>query len=251
MHLSRQEEAAYFEAFLAVRRDLIFESVEHEDKPDFRGQRGSSRIGVEVTRFSPTRRPGYPIPEEQESLQRWTMDMARATYQAGGGGPIHVSAMFNNDVPLTKKRAGEVAKEIANFLLAETRPLLIYQQSEFDTLFEDAFIPELGYLSAVRVASEDETAWSAGYHGWVRHADAHDIHRVLEGKEKRVELYREACDELWLLIVFDVSYGSIADELPTDPVEFVIPTGFDRIFCLSPAGPRCVEVPVISSTSTE
>lgn len=244
MPVSRPEEAAYFQAFLDARPDLQLELIKHEDRPDFRVRRGQSQVGVEVTRFSPERQSGMPIPEEQESLQQWTMESARSAYYKEGGTPIHVSAGFDSGLRLTKKRAPELARVIASFLLGNTRSLLVYQHSEFDEILYDAFLPELSALSAIRVAAEGDGAWITNHFAWPRHADEDDVRRVVAEKERKIGAYRQGCDEIWLLVVFDLHVGEVGVELPTPSVLFTVPTKFDRVFCLSPSGRRCVEAPL-------
>ncbi|HYW12113.1 MAG TPA: hypothetical protein VE871_09150 [Longimicrobium sp.] len=252
MRSSHELEASYFQAFLHARPDLQLEFIKHQDRPDFLAYCGSARIGVEVTRFSPENQPGLPRPEEQESLQQWTMELARSIYQRQGGAPMDVKVSFSSDRRIDKRRAPELAAELASFILGNTRAFLVYQHSDFDDILGCSFLPELEALSAFRVPTEGDGAWSANNFGWRRHAGESDVRRVLEGKkEKRIKSYRESCDELWLLIVFDGPYGDIHDDLPVEPVAFTMSTGFDRIFCLSPAGPRCVEVPVRPPETTE
>lgn len=241
----KTEEARYFEAFLGARPDIRLENVAHGDRPDFVGYSGATRVGVEVTRFSPVTKKGLPKPEEQESLARWTMTQAWEKYRAMGAPPLHVHAIFSRFQRLTKERSPELAGEIARFLAAHARLLQVYHQSDFRDSIGDDFLPEVAALTACRVATDEQSGWYSGQFGWVRHADDIDVKRAMTAKESRVAAYRVGCDELWLLIVFDLLGGETYVRPPASPCAFSVHSGFDRVFCLAPMGSMCVEVPVI------
>jgi hypothetical protein len=240
----REEETAFFEAFCHAKPDLQLVDFIHRDKPDFVGIRGEKRIGVEVTRYSPARRPGAPSDDEQGGLQHWAMSLAREKYEDAGGAPIDVQAVFDRNHPLTKKTARQLSEEIAHFLTGESRALIMYERSTFDDVVGITYLRGLVSIRAIRVPTEAHAAWLPVQMGWVRHAESEDIVHAAREKEKRVTEYRHVCDELWLLIGFPVSGGEIHVKIPIEPVDFAVPSAFQRIFCVLPAGPSCVEVPV-------
>lgn len=241
---SKAAETSYLESFLRSQGNLQFSGVQSDERPDFLARAGARTIGIEVTRFSPAVKEGHLRPDAQTSLRDRTMNLAREAYYAAGGVPLHVHAIFNSHPPLTKRRAPHLAREIANFLRARSPSLTLYQSSDLDNRNTDSFLPEIAALQALRVRAEEHGAWYDGEGAWVRHADERDVACVVMRKEPRVPQYRQRCDELWLLIVFEQLAGGTHVEPPTVPVDFCIHTGFDRVFCLSPAGDRCVEVPV-------
>jgi len=243
---SKEQEIRCLESLHRARPDLPLAGAVPAERPDFIVILDSCHIGIEVTRYTPISKPGEPRAEEQESLQQRTMRLARDAYQAAEGPPLHVGASFNFYQPLTKARAPELANKIARFLLGCSKRMVLYQPSSFDRSMGRTFLPELDSLSAMRVPTEEHAAWYAGQGGWVRHAEEGDIVRIVSAKEERIVAYRERCDALWLLIVFDVQGGANYVRPPVEPVSFGIRTGFDRLFCLAPVGDYCVEIPVSS-----
>jgi hypothetical protein len=241
---SREEEFRYFAAFREARPDLSLDVFEHRDRPDFMVSMDGSRIGIEVTRYSPEVNPGVPRPEEQVSLQHWTLELARDMYFDAGGPPISVHAVFDRYRVLTKKRARELAEQISTYLLGSSKKWLVYRRREYGDLVRDKFLPELASLDAIRVSPDRHAAWITGQVGWSLRAQKEDIRRVALRKENKLAAYRKSCDAIWLLIVFDILGNEFEMRPPVEPVEFAISTGFDRIFCLAPERRRCVEVPV-------
>jgi hypothetical protein len=242
---ARDQEFRYFEAFLRARPDLQLTSFVHSDSPDFLAYSERKKVGVEVTRFSPQTHKASPNPEEQDSLRRRTMDLAYQAYRATGGAPLHVQATFSPYQRLTKGRVTALAREMVSFLSNHSRPLLVYDRADFTHWVGDEFLPELTSLTAFRVSTEEHSGWHAGQSGWVRHADERDIRRVVSGKESRITTYRAHCEELWLVIVFELLGGDTYVRPPATPLEFGVATNFDRVFCLAPIGSVCVDVPVL------
>ena len=79
---------------------------------------------------------------------------------------------------------------------------------------------------------------------WVRHASREDVAGIVRRKEPRVREYLEACDEVWLLIIFEFLAGSIHIAVPMSPPDFSISTGFAKVFCLEAAGMSLVPIPI-------
>jgi hypothetical protein len=244
MQQTREDEARYFDAFREARPDLPLGEFKHGDKPDFLGLLGSTKIGIEVTRYSPEKQAGLPFPDEQESLQQRTLSSARDAYEADGGRPVNMHAIFRQYPALTKKRVHALSAEIAHVVRGSRGPLYEYRRSGLDDLIGTVFLPEIASLRATWVPTREHAHWYAGSRGWPYHAQERDIGRIVNRKEKRVQTYRGTCDEIWLLMAFDSSAAEFEVRPPVEPVDFRIATSFDRIFCLSPATLRCVEVPV-------
>lgn len=237
-------EAYYFYRFLELS-GVGFGDWQHQDRPDFLCTVTSGRIGAEVTRFSPAVQIGSPRPETQQSLRSHTMNLARREYYKLNGHPLHVRASFRNSHPLTKKRAPGLAMEIAEFLLASDRPLVHYHASGLERLIGPGSLPELQTLDAVRVSRESYGAWYPDRSAWVRHASESDIARIVSTKEPLVADYLHACEEVWLLIVFEFLAGDIHVAVPVEPPAFEIATKFARLYCLEPTKNVLVRIPCV------
>jgi hypothetical protein len=236
-------EAEYFERFRHARPDLELAEAEHVDAPDFLIRRPSSVLGVEVTRFSPARDGSAFIPEEQDSLRDRVLELARETYYANGGVPLHLQALFNDYRPISRRRVVPLANELAAFLLAKAISVLLYENVPFSPREKFPFMSEIGSLTAVRVPERSYGVWYGGQAGWVRKADLSDFQRILAVKEPLVNTYRARADEVWLLSVFEMMPGGTHVEVPRS-VSFVLPTAFDRVFALERISGFCVEIPV-------
>jgi hypothetical protein len=110
-------------------------------------------------------------------------------------------------------------------------------------------LPELAGLTALRVPTEAHGVWYGGEGAWVRHATEGDLNRVIGTKERHVPVYRRKCDELWLLIVFEMLAGGTYVAPPVAPASFAVCTSFDRVFCISAVGTACVEVQTLASAA--
>lgn len=249
---SKEAETQHLESFLRAQPELglALDKVDPYERPDFIARMGNRRIGIEVTRYSPLVQPGAPRPDEQDSLRSWTMELAREAYQETEGPPLNVDAIFKSYPPLTKQRAPKLANEIANFLLSRSPELItLYRSAAFDYRSGENFLPELAALNAFRVPTEAHGVWYDGQGTWVRHAEESDVVRTVLVKERHVPQYRQQCEELWLLIVFDLLAADTHVAPPATPVAFTVRTSFDRVFCLAPAGDRCVEVPILPTAA--
>jgi hypothetical protein len=244
---SKEEEERYIRSFFRTRPDLHRAEPEPCERPDFVLSVDARRIGIEVTRFSPLVESGYPSPDEQDSLRRRTINLARQSYERAGGAPLYVHAIFSSHPPLTRQRAPELAGQIASLLQSRTQVLTVYNSVEVDYRNLRPLLPELTMLSALRVPTDEYSVWYDGEGARVQHAGAAEIARVVAGKESRIPSYREKCEELWLLIAFEFLAGSTHVEAPTDPCTFSISSNFDRVFCLASTGNRCVEIPLTAS----
>ena len=187
---------------------------------------------------------------EQAGLRDWIVSQARTLLSRAGGAPLHVSVLFTEYPPLTKQRSRTLAQELAQFLISSSRAFISYSQSHFlDDVTSEPF-PEIASISAVRVPDESYSSWSTGAGGWVRHASAGEVQRIVSKKEARLPTYRLVCTHAWLLIAFDVCAAGDAIHAPTEPVDFAVQTNFDRVFCLNVVNRRVSEIPRESSATT-
>jgi hypothetical protein len=205
--------------------------------------RDGRSLGIEITRFSPSPDGTAFVPEEQEALRGRALELARDTYNASGGDPLHVQALFRDHPRLRQDRVRPLAKELASLLLTKTADVQIYGNVEFDGLDDYHFMPEIGEVTAVRVPTLADSGWAEGRAAFLRKADFADFQRVLVGKEPRVPRYRAAVNEIWLLIIFETLPGNIQVQIPTE-VGFTLETGFDRVFALQRVSAHCIEIPV-------
>lgn len=247
---SKEEERYYVETLAAVVPELAATELKESEAPDFLIETPSGIIGVEVTEFDDPPTPGMPRAMEQAGLRDWIVSQARTLYANAGGAPLHVSVLFTEYPPLTKQRSRTLAQELAQFLIGSSRAFISYSQSRFLDDVTSEHFPEIASISAVRVPDESYSSWSTGAGGWVRHASAVEVQRIVSKKEARLPTYRLKCTYAWLLIAFDLYAAGDAIHAPTEPVDFAVRTDFDRVFSLNVVTRRVSEIPRESSSVT-
>jgi hypothetical protein len=247
---SKEEERYYVETLAAVVPELAAAELTESEAPDFLIETHSGIIGVEVTEFDDPPSPGMPRAMEQAGLRDWIVSQARTLYDRAGGASLHVSVLFTDYPPLTKQRSRTLAQELAEFLTGSSRQFISYWQSCFLDDVTSEHFPEIASISAVRVPDASYSSWSTGSGGWIRHASAVEVQRIISKKEPRLRAYRLRCSQAWLLIAFDLYAAGDAIHAPTEPVDFAVRTDFDRVFCLNVVNRRASEIPREKSPGT-
>lgn len=247
---SKEQERYYVESLAGVVPELAAAELKESEAPDFLIETRTGLIGVEVTEFDDPPSPGMPRAMEQSGLRDWILSQARTLYDRAGGAPLHVSVLFTEYPPLTKHRSRTLAQELAEFLTGSSQALISYSQSRFLDDVTSEHFPEIASISAVRVPDESYSSWSTGAGGWVRHASALEVQRIVSKKEPRLPTYRLRCTHAWLLIAFDLYGAGDAIHAPTEPVDFAVQTDFDRVFCLNVVNRRVSEVPRENTATT-
>ena len=195
---SKEEERYYAETLASVVPELAAARLKESEAPDFLIETASGIIGVEVTQFDDPPSQGMPRAMEQAGLRDWIVSQARTLYGSAGGAPLHVSVLFAEYPPLTKQRSRTLAQELAEFLTSSSGNFLSYSQSRFLDHVTSEHFPEIASISAVRVPDESYSSWSTGAGGWVRHASAVEVQRIVSRKEARLPTYRLRCTHAWL-----------------------------------------------------
>jgi hypothetical protein len=239
---SKPTETTHLLAFLRLRSDLEIRDVVEREIPDFLVASGTCRVGIEHTTFSAAVADGYSHPHEQATLRRRVVDLAGTRHSAAGGSPLSLAIEFSDHPRLSKKRVEESAADLARLVAGLRHPLIHYRRRELPSA-DSALLPAVRQITGHALPPSSAPAWLIANPGWPSRAGESGIQRVVSAKEGRLAAYREACEEVWLLIVFDSSPGQDQIKAPSEPVKFAVDTAFDRIFCLDVRGDRCVEVP--------
>ena len=183
---------------------------------------------------------------EQSSLRDRAVELAEELYYANGSNQAWDVELEFRDWPLlTKARVSEVADYLAS-LLTVRRDFIQLDNSEMMEMYAVPQIPEVSRIQATRVSTRYHGVWQTGSGGWVHHAGFAEIESVVRSKEKHLSRYKQSCELIWLVIVFDIHSAGDRVAEPMLPVSFSIPSGFNRLLCLDLVSRRVVEVPVTS-----
>jgi hypothetical protein len=220
----------------------IIDAVNSES-PDFVLARSPS-IGIELTDFSYSYGSIPSGVREQSSLRNRIVELAEELYYAMAPNQAwDVELEFRNWPLLTKARVSQVASYLATLLTAR-RDFLQLDNSETIGMYTVPQIPEVARIQAIRVPSRAHGVWQPTSGGWVHHAGYAEIESIVRRKEKRLSRYKESCEVIWLVIVFDIHSAGDRVAEPMVPVSFTVTSSFDRLLCLDLVSRRVIEVPV-------
>lgn len=239
---SKDRERRYLDCLFHARPELRSGNVQSTEAPDFLMDAPSGTIGIEITEYVELPVVGRPHAMEQSGLREVVVTLARSSYEGSGGPPLHVNVSFAQHPPLTKRRARELAMELAEFLAHSRSQLISYTQSRFLDDVTTELFPEIIGISAIQVPDISYSGWVTGDAGWVWHAGEYEVTRIVRAKEPKLLAYRTRCTSAWLLIAFDLYASGDAIPAPKDPPDFELETGFDKVFCLTVVTGNAVEI---------
>jgi len=243
--MKKDLELYWLEQARSVRPDLFPGDVLSHEAPDFVLQQDGFRHGVELTRYVNEPRPGEPIGEEQTGLRKKLLALAKNEFAAHSTTRLRVGVVFHGAARLRTAHLPVLAKKIADYLIVKTAGTSEWTHVTWNADDDEEFPLEFSSLFATVVPSIGNTHWYPAQAGWVSNADSAAISRIIAAKEKNIGRYREQCDDLSLVIVFEgMPHSARAVHAPEAPVSFAIPTRFDRVLCLDVLEKRLVDVPV-------
>jgi len=240
---NKERERRHLEALAKGSNDPSLLGALNSESPDF-FLPGSPSVGIELTDFSHSYGSFPTSMREQSSLRNRAVELAEELYYAEAPNQAWDAEFDFRDWPLlTKARVSEVAGYLAS-LLTIRRDFLQLDNSELMGMYTAPQIPEVARIQATRVSTRAHGVWQTALGGWVHHAGSAEIESIVRRKEKHLSRYKQSCELVWLVIVFDIHSAGDRVAEPMCPVSFAVPSSFDRLLCLDPVPPRVVEVPV-------
>lgn len=185
-----KEQSEAFQAALKLGEEW---ELEHREAPDFIVTSSGHRFGLEVTQchVGPKTRKGSLEREKESANHKW-LTAIRRRYEAGGG------------VGLDVRYRGEVAAKAAEELLQRLIDARFEARSPFDSLDRLNLTNATAYVHRT-----PNTHWMMldDRVGWVSR-DGSFLQREIDRKAKKLPKYREACDDIRLLVVADRIHNS-------------------------------------------
>jgi hypothetical protein len=197
--LQKHRERFLLDSFLQTL-NLPIDVTKEREAPDFLLSYQGQVVGIEVTElFVPP--SGSTTLQAHESLTNRIVQRAKAEYQQRGCPPIHVSIGFVPRSDLRNANRDRLSKAIVDFLAI--RPL--DQGERLDWRPDDPVqLPdEIAFVHALGVPDNEFAHWVIPRAGWVHPLTDALLQASIDRKAPRIETYRSATAESWLLIVAD------------------------------------------------
>ena len=177
-------------------------AADHES-PDFLVRVGSRTIGIEMQEFIQGAGPEGAPARAAESTRAAIMRMAQRDFEASHANVhLYVYGHFRRD-PFDRKLAPELAKRLAQVVataIPTPKPgVLVLRRHvthELETADLTDYLHDLDVLLYARATYGLWTTPEVGYSS----RDLDDLNQQIQAKEPKVAAYRQACDEIWLVI---------------------------------------------------
>jgi hypothetical protein len=231
-------ERFYLEALCKAVPEISTREVQEHESPDFLLIRNGHRLGIELTTFHLPPALGDRPHQEQQSLKDRIVEAAKRWHHEAGGPALYVSVYFDSHQPLTKKDTKPFAHAIADAVLKCPVP-----SSVNDPSIEIPWkhLPERIHSIHIRGSVDGvDMLWQSDSGGWVAEISSDHVAQVVRTKAERAPLARRNCDELWLVIVNDVSSNAAPAEISKGAVEARYEAPFDRLIWLLPHAPQAI-----------
>ncbi len=236
--MDEDHERAIVEAFL-IRQGYPISSLERpKRRPDWLVRLGDATVGIEVTRLVEATPRQSTAPRKWKREAERVVSHAKASFERRHAVALVVGIVFRPEWRPGKRPAVELAHELATLV---------------DEVLNDGTIrepiqrklthPDISWLYVGSTKQSLGGRWEPLSAGDVRPASADDILATVGKKEPKVEAYRRAAADVWLLIDCDLSGQGLALDVP-DP-SFTVLTSFDRVFCCDFGRWKWVEVPTV------
>lgn len=201
----KRHERAHFELFAELFPEVPggfpLRLSSHDDNPDFLVKSGDRTIGIEHTelfkrRVRSAKRPYTPA--ELEGIQQGIIRKAREFYASRGLPPATVTVWFYPSMKHTRFVSGRseaMGAELSQFVAEWIR--VPHLANEWPRPGDR--IPEISHLSIY----EGNSSWTKGNPSLVGPPSVSELQRTIDEKNIKHDVYRQKCDECWLLIAAD------------------------------------------------
>ena len=183
------------------------------------------RLGIEITEYSPKQPGGSPV-RESEVMRDRLLEAAKKVFERSNNERFLVSISWDPHQKFSSKADATVAEQIAqtvNGMLANGVQLW---EPDWKTAEGKSLGRHVGSIEIwPRHAARGWVSVESGTGG----DDVRRVQETIRGKEPYASKYRNACDQVWLLIVAEArfsTYFSPDEDFP----RAVFETSFNRVF---------------------
>lgn len=216
--------------FLELLEEAPRGTIDHPDPPDAVIASGDSCVAIEHTRIIRPVSPGQNLRAHEKRTDD-IADKAQQAFETTRSHVLQVKLYFDNRVQLARSDEGEIADAAAAVVAAHTPP--VGEEWRLDAWrFQVSNQPFPRAIEAIWIHNVPEwgALWSVARSTTVPDLTAEVVQGEIDGKEAKLESYREACDEVWLLLVVEGSAPSSHWSFERFPDDHAFATSFDRVF---------------------
>lgn len=230
-------------AMLLDRGGIAAQVVDDDrETPDFLLSVDGRIVGVEVTEIFVDNDGGPDNPAAIEANVDRVVAEAWKFYRDQGGRPVHASFGFHTGMVRNMRRrdtAQKLAAFVAGLELPKDRHLSLTPYS--GDPFPD--VPELAFLNLLAVERWELAVWTSPKAGFVAPLTAQVLQEAIDRKRGRIDDYRAAAPEVWLLIGTSGHGPSQFFELhPSEDLRSGLVSPFDRTYLLHGFAGRVIEL---------
>lgn len=223
-------ERKHFDLFLKACDCIPDGVIEESDPPDFLIHSDKSILGIEHTEYFEKDKSGFAFSKKDERLQDRVSNSLGPYCNHIGIPPTILNISWKPKKPLTSSRVKPLIYNIAkliNINMPEEGKIVFLS---LRNIKGNEFPSELIGLSIYRSTKIDSTSVSTTRGAWENIIKTDELKNIIDEKEKKLPLYRDKCDEVWLLIVAEGLAPSSITELESEIYNYSFNSQFDRIF---------------------
>ena len=224
-------ERKHLDQFLKACNCVPAGLIEESDPLDFLIHYDQSILGIEHTEYFEKDKSGYAFSKKDESLQSRVEISVSPHCDKIGLPPTFVNILWRPNCPLTSSRVKPLIHDIVELIsihMPEKEGKNISLRSR--NFKKDEFPNELIGLYIYRSAKIDSTSVNVTRGAWEIPIKIDELKNIITEKEKKLHLYRDKCDEVWLLIVAEGINPSSIAILDSSVYNYSFNLQFDRIF---------------------
>ena len=233
--IKKTRERKQLESFRRNCRDFPQGRIQSFERPDFliRQSLGKNKriIGIEITEFyQPTTKGSVPR-QARENVIREILQRAKLLHKTRGGPTLYVTAFFDKQTQLRMRQINGIAEKLTNIIC--DHPLKVGETTELHNPFDGSmdFPRAVDLLSIRRYASAKRALWYAPDSGFIPQMPIDALQELLNRKDKLLPVYRQHCDDVWLLIAYGFSVSSWF-ERTREGLDHIYASRFDRVYLL-------------------
>lgn len=203
----KEIERYHIELFRETLSEFPSGTIIDSEEPDFLIEDSGKVIGIEITElYHEAPQSARPM-QALENLTEQVVDEARSIHAINGGPVLTVRVEFDLGPKFGKSRRAEVASKLAELVLATNVDVggEVKLQNEYDDL--DAFPKEIARIRIQRSPFRSRPLWSAPRAAFIPRLDVELLQERIDEKNKRAAAYRQKSQEIWLVIVHNLSFS--------------------------------------------